>query len=490
MLSLLAASCWVGLASLASAQASCSTSVAAKYPAPSVAPGYQARLVASNLTKPRGLTFDSQGHLLVVEQQSGVVALTLHDDGGTCVTEASRKVVSNDTSLNHGITLDSAGTTLYASSAEAVHMYPYNAMNASIGKDTVIVSNMTTDDHTTRTLLLSRKVNNTLVVTRGSTSNIDPEAEDMASGHSQIKSFNLSALPSDRPFNFNTDGTMLGWGLRNDVGIAEEPSMGGLYAVENSADQIMRNGMDIHQNNPAEKLNFLGYLRPPAGVAQSRNQGANFGYPTCFAAWMPAEIPSFGGTTGQQFAIGTTNATNNDTACGAQYAAPRLSFLAHMAPLDIKFNSAGSTAWITFHGSWDRSDPSGYKVGAVNFANGEPTANSSSNTALVDIVSNQNNNADCPDKCFRPVAMAWDSMGRLFFSSDATGEVYVVTKASSSGTGTGVDSATPAAASSSSSTAPAATSPSPSSSAAPKLASQFPGLAVMTALLAVAFVLS
>lgn len=33
---------------------------------------------------------------------------------------------------------------------------------------------------------------------------------------------------------------------------------------------------------------------------------------------------------------------------------PRLgiSFDAHMAPLDIKFNTNGTVAWVTMHGSW------------------------------------------------------------------------------------------------------------------------------------------
>jgi hypothetical protein len=35
------------------------------------------------------------------------------------------------------------------------------------------------------------------------------------------------------------------------VGIAEHPVSGGIYSVENSADQITRMGVDVHQDNPA-----------------------------------------------------------------------------------------------------------------------------------------------------------------------------------------------------------------------------------------------
>ena len=112
---------------------------------------------------------------------------------------------------------------------------------------------MTTDDHTTRTLLLSQNVDGALLINRGSTSNIDAMAEDLSSGHSQIRAFQLKDF-NDTAFDFNTQGTRLGWGLRNSVGIVEHPDTGGIYSVENSADEIMREGVDVHQNNPGEEM--------------------------------------------------------------------------------------------------------------------------------------------------------------------------------------------------------------------------------------------
>lgn len=39
------------------------------------------------------------------------------------------------------------------------------------------------------------------------------------------------------------------------------------------------------------------------------------------------------------------------------------------------------------------------------------------------------NNNNCPSNCFRPTGLAWDprQSGRIFMSSDSTGELYVVT---------------------------------------------------------------
>jgi glucose/arabinose dehydrogenase len=334
------------------------------------------------------------------------------------------------------------GTVLYASNPEAVYSWTYDPRQGRLtSSNRSIITGMSTEDHTTRTLLLSQKANGTLVVTRGSTSNIDAEAESISSGHSQVKSFNLDNQTDT--YDFNRDGRLLGWGLRNDVGVAEEPTSGGIYTVENSVDQMMRDGVDVHQNNPGEELNFLGYLN---GTTYDK-QGANFGYPSCFSAWNTASIPSNQTLeVGSPFAIGDQNATLNDTTC-ADTAAARLTFQAHMAPLDIKFNPAGSIAWITFHGSWDRTDPSGYKLSAVEFANGSPVEPSNSTTALIDIMSNPDN-SKCPDDCFRPVGLAFDSKGRLFMSSDATGEIWMITQQS----GDGVASATPTGPPTSSST--------------------------------------
>ena len=281
---------------------------------------------------------------------------------------------------------------------------------------------MNTEDHTTRTLLISQKANGTLLVSRGSTSNIDPLAELLSSGHSQIKAFDLTNITS-AGYDFDTEGLRLGWGLRNSVGVSEHPMTGGIYSVENSVDQAMRDGQDVHEDNPGEEMNFHGYLNgtkyPP--------QGSNYGYPYCFAAWVPSDLPMNSNlTVGSQFALGNQNNTINDTYC-AEQTPPRLTFQAHMAPLDIKFNNSGNDGWVTFHGSWDRTDPSGYKVSTIQFANGEPVAAADSNTSYTDIFMNTDNSV-CPASCFRPVSMAFDSKGRMFVSSDASGEIYVVLK--------------------------------------------------------------
>ncbi|KAL8870133.1 MAG: hypothetical protein Q9174_003752 [Haloplaca sp. 1 TL-2023] len=226
---------------------------------------------------------------------------------------------------------------------------------------------------------------------------------------------------SDAGYDFNEDGLRLGWGLRNSVGVAEHPDTGGIYSVENSVDEIEREGRDVHQDNPGEELNFHGYLN---GTEYAR-QGSNYGYPYCFSAWVPEDLPQNDDIdVGMQFAMGDQGDGVDDAFC-AEQTPPRLTFQAHMAPLDIKFNNSAQDGWVTFHGSWNRDSKVGYKLSLIPFENGEPVAASDNKTATTDILSNADNSR-CPRNCFRPVGIAFDQQGRLFMSSDATGEIYVV----------------------------------------------------------------
>lgn len=203
---------------------------------------------------------------------------------------------------------------------------------------------MNNQGHVTRTLLMSQKSPGTLLVSQGSGENNDQLARDKASGISQIRAFDVSSLPAE-PYEYASAGTMLGWGLRNSVGVAEEPTTGAIYSVENSFDSIERNGVDIHQNNPGEEMNFHGFLN-----GTTDNQGGNYGYPDCYAVWDPSASGLNSFQIGDQFTPSTSEVTT-DSVCRDNYVAPRLTFPAHTAPLDIKFLPDGSEAYISFHGS-------------------------------------------------------------------------------------------------------------------------------------------
>lgn len=322
-----------------------------------MAPGYKAQLITRNLTKPRGLAVDSEGHLLVVQQQVGVTSLTVQDQGDGCLEVTSKVNVTENANLTHGITLSSDGKTLYASSAEAVFSWPYDPAKGTVdgtGNMEVDITHTSDGDHITRTLLFAKKQKNTLIVSRGSESNVDFNSLDLSTGHCQIKSFNVLG-GNKTAQNFNTTGKLLGWGLRNSVGIAEHPQTGGLYSVEMGMDYATRDGRDISQNNPGDEMNYHGIL----GRANDLDQGLNHGYPYCQAAWDVEAIPNHGQLgSGNQFLTGdvnhtfTGNDTMNDAVCARERAPPVLVFQPHTAPIDLEFTAEGNEAYVSLHGSW------------------------------------------------------------------------------------------------------------------------------------------
>lgn len=74
-----------------------------------------------------------------------------------------------------------------------------------------------------------------------------------------MKVFDITKVPAGG-YDYATGGEFMGYGLRNEVGLVED-YVGDVWGVENSADNLVRvdkdgKEFDVHQNNPAEKLNY------------------------------------------------------------------------------------------------------------------------------------------------------------------------------------------------------------------------------------------
>jgi glucose/arabinose dehydrogenase len=192
---------------------------------------------------------------------------------------------------------------------------------------------------------MSQKSPGILLVSRGSGPNIDPLARDISTGVSQIRAFNVSGIPQELKY---TDGKIIGWGLRNSVGLGENPADGGIWSNENASDNMFREEKDIHETSPGEEINYHGNL-----VGDSKFLGKNYGYPDCAAAW---DIPNLPRNTqlkvGAQFTHNDTAQGVDDENCNRDYTPPRLTLPSHWAPIDIAFNSKGTVAYMTSHGSW------------------------------------------------------------------------------------------------------------------------------------------
>ncbi|KAF1963318.1 soluble quino protein glucose dehydrogenase [Byssothecium circinans] len=385
--------------------------------APTWGSGFSGRVVLNGLKSPRGIIFDSLNNMLVVESGgAGVRWVQLKDNGGTNVCAGTSKQLINESGLNHGIDISVDGKTLFVSSTTTVWSYPYDAAAGTVGTRKTLITGMSGGGHVTRTLLTSKKNPDLLVVAVGSNSNIDSATSQQSSGRSQLRTFSIAKV-SQASVAYTT-GEVLAWGLRNSVGVTENPVTGGIWSVENSVDDMKKGTTDIHNTNPCEELNYHGTL-----AGSSPEKGSNYGYPECFAAWDPSVIPNGASyKVGQHFAIGS----GSDSTCTSR-TPPKLCFPAHTAPLGVKFNPNSTAAYIAFHGSWNRSPPDGYRLTKVNInpATGMPTEPSTSTTAGINVMSNPSN-GNCPSGCFRPVDVAFDAKGRLFMTSDSSSEVWVI----------------------------------------------------------------
>jgi len=64
-----------------------------------VAKGFTTYVLARNLSSPRGIIFDKEGNLLVLERSKGITALKLKDDNN-CMSVASKTAVVTDENVS------------------------------------------------------------------------------------------------------------------------------------------------------------------------------------------------------------------------------------------------------------------------------------------------------------------------------------------------------------------------------------------------------
>ncbi|TRX91781.1 hypothetical protein FHL15_007334 [Xylaria flabelliformis] len=405
---------------------SCSNVASARYPY-TVDSAWQITKIASGLRQPRTIIFDPLGNMLVLQAMSGVSVHTFGSDG--CIN--STQTIIQNAGLNHGLSLTPDGKTLYVSSVTQVWAYSYDAATRQTSNQKTIITGMSPGGHSTRTVAVSPKNPNIILVSTGSNSNWDYASGNPSTGRACVKTFDITKAPADG-YNYNTQGTMLAYGVRNEVALAFDPN-GHAWGVENSGDDFRRtvNGQstDVHIDNPAEELNYFGDPESP----RTPNW---YGYPTCFTVWEPSLFRDTTSLkTGSQFVV-TPNATFNDASCNGISNPPRLSFPAHIAPIGSVFDKNGTNLYVTFHGSWNRQPASGYLLAEVPFtktAEGlyDPVAPPDSKTGYKTILSAQNPGSCNAAACWRPAGVSWDNAGqKLFVSSDnqADGEIFVMQK--------------------------------------------------------------
>ncbi|XP_006462984.1 hypothetical protein AGABI2DRAFT_224678 [Agaricus bisporus var. bisporus H97] len=409
-----------------------------------VAPGLDASVIFSNLTSPRGVAIDSQQNLLVVERGVGVSAFTRVSAGW------SRTVVIKNDQLTHGIQIDSS--TLYVSTASEVLAYSYDpATQVASSQGSALIANLPPDGElTTHTLQLARDNSGlvtAILVGSGPKTNIDITARDPASGRSQIRSFSLL---TKQPWPLNWEnGVVVAYGIRNPAGFAFVPSpqvgpvdSQTLLVVENapSIDNVTGLTAAFANDNPADEIESVTIS------ATGNTTPASYGFPDCATLWNgaadPTGVPQYKDSPrGTQFSLNLPslstplprldpwcqNMTNNHP--------PAFNFQAHSVPLDIKRYEPepigvggglpgewSGDVFVSFHGSFDRTPPTGYGVVHVPY----PFGSLSTSPLGYDFLVQATDLNTCPGRCIRPAGLVFGRDNRLYVTSDSSGELFVI----------------------------------------------------------------
>lgn len=333
-------------------------------------------IFASGLVNPRVIVFDPNGVMLVsVPSQGTVLALPDDDDNGV-----ADQVITLISGLNrpHGLAFDcDTNCTLYVAETDGVAMYDYDQAKRQVSNARDIIELPGGSQHFSRTLLIS---NNQLLIAVGSSCNVCRETDWR---RAKILAANL-------------DGSNLreyAVGLRNAVFMTSNPSTGEVWATEMGRDLL---GDDL----PPDEINII-------------KDGSNYGWPICY---------------GQR--IHDSNFDKNvyirDPCADTQPA--QIDLQAHSAPLGLAFFP--KTGWpeeyrgdllVAYHGSWNRSVPTGYKV--VRFK----LSATGQSQGMEDFISGwltQDRRA-----LGRPVDIAIQPNGVLYISDDKAGVIYRVTYA-------------------------------------------------------------
>lgn len=384
----------------------CSAPSAAAVADAFVPDGFCAVTWASGLASPRGIFVAPGGDVLVVERGASHVTALWDDDGDGLSGAGERAVVAEASGLNHGVFVH--GGFLYASSATTVFRWPYAGERDDLGAPQTVIRDIPGGGHATRTVVLDAQ--GRLYVSVGSLSNVDEDAS-----RSRVSRFALDALPAGG-IRF-ADGEVFADGLRNEVGLDFDAD-GVLWGVQNGLDSLARDdlGGDIHDDNPAEILSRFD------------TPGAFHGYPYC---WTEYRLPSGVGLgPGTMWATPTflDRGTHTDAWCRdtAHVDPPELAMQAHAAPLDLEFYDGAmfpeafrGDLFVSFHGSWNRDVPTGYKVVRVRMQGGVPQDPEPffEYAGEGDIAAAWRH---------RPVGVRVGADGRLFITSDSSGVVIAI----------------------------------------------------------------
>jgi glucose/arabinose dehydrogenase len=286
-------------------------------------PGFGISVFAEGLSGPRMLTVGPDNQVYVAERGAGRI-IRLPDEDGDGVADGV-EVAADGLDQPSSIDFYKDGSLAVGETRRILRLRDPDG-DGTFQEREVIIDGLPSGGHSTRTVLFSPDWAY-LFVSVGSSCNVCLEEDERRA--------TIMRYQPD-----GSEGEVYAEGLRNAVGIAFRPGTGELWATNNGRD-------------------WLGDDQPPETVYVV-DQGDDAGWPRCHSGRIVD--PDYGGP---------------DACEGVDD--PVIEMQAHSAPLGLTFYSAErfpeaykGDLFIAFHGSWNRTVPTGYKVVRVPMEDGEP----------------------------------------------------------------------------------------------------------------------
>lgn len=334
--------------------------------------GFAVNLFATGLKGPRFIRFGPDGVLYVAERGAGrIVALADRNGDGSA---ESLQIFADRLDKPHSLVFHQGAW--YVGVPRGVIRLADRDGDGVAERREVLIDNYPTGGHDTRTVEFLP--DGRMVVSVGSSCNVCIE-KDLR--RAAVLIYNGPDARGERVF---------AKGLRNAVGLAVHPATGELWATNNGRD-------------------LMGDDMPPEAVYIVRD-GLDYGWPRCHNRTIVD--PDFG----------------SPGACNG-VAAPVIDMQAHSAPLGMVFYTGTAfppeyrgNLFIAFHGSWNRSVPTGYKVVRLPLDGSRPRA------PLEDFATGWLD-AEELSAAGRPVGLAVGPDGALYVSDDKAGMIYRISYA-------------------------------------------------------------
>jgi len=199
-----------------------------------VSPDWTFVKLKGGLKQVRTIVFDTMGNMLVAEATKGISVHTFGPDG--CINSTAQ-LVSN-IRLNHGLDLTPDGKTMYASGENQAFSWTYDPATRQATNQKTVVTGMATGIHSTRAIKVVPQKPNLVLLQVGSNANLDMQSAQASTGRAIIKVFDMASAPANG-YNYNTQGQVFAYGLRNEIGFVADPA-GNFWGVENSGDVSSR----------------------------------------------------------------------------------------------------------------------------------------------------------------------------------------------------------------------------------------------------------